>query len=112
MALAAFPLGGVEKRSVRGAAEALGFNDPVIDFEVTPNRPDWLGVHGAAESFEARSDRFLAAVDLPTDEPLVPAYFVRAVSPGDFHYAAPLVEDLYRPGNRAIGETGRLTVLP
>lgn len=30
------------------AAEALGLNDPVIDFEVTPNRPDWLGVHGIA----------------------------------------------------------------
>ena len=25
------------------AADALGLNDPVIDFEVTPNRPDWLG---------------------------------------------------------------------
>lgn len=73
---------------------------------------DWLGVHGAAESFEARSDRFLAAVDWTTDEPLVLAYFVRAVSPGSFHYAAPLVEDLYRPGNRAIGETGRLTIRP
>jgi uncharacterized protein YfaS (alpha-2-macroglobulin family) len=73
---------------------------------------DWLGVHGAAESFEARSDRFLAAVDWTSDAPLVLAYFVRAVSPGDFHYAAPLVEDLYRPGNRAIGETGRLTIRP
>ena len=73
---------------------------------------DWLGVHGAAESFEARSDRFLAAVDWTSDEPLVLAYFVRAVSPGDFHYAAPLVEDLYRPGNRAVGETGRLTIRP
>ena len=28
------------------AADALGLNDPVIDFEVTPNRPDWLGVQG------------------------------------------------------------------
>ncbi|MEL6284717.1 MAG: phenylalanine--tRNA ligase subunit beta, partial [Pseudomonadota bacterium] len=30
------------------AAEALGKTDPVIDFEVTPNRPDWLGVVGIA----------------------------------------------------------------
>ncbi|MDF1522247.1 MAG: MG2 domain-containing protein, partial [Trueperaceae bacterium] len=73
---------------------------------------DGLGVHGAAESFEARADRFLAAVDWRSDEPLVLAYFVRAVSPGTFHYAAPLVEDLYRPANRAIGETGRLTIRP
>ncbi|HCY55304.1 MAG TPA: phenylalanine--tRNA ligase subunit beta [Oceanicaulis sp.] len=35
------------------AAEALGFNDPVIDFEVTPNRPDWLGVHGIARDLAA-----------------------------------------------------------
>lgn len=35
------------------AAEALGLNDPVIDFEVTPNRPDWLGVHGIARDLAA-----------------------------------------------------------
>lgn len=35
------------------AAEALGADDPVIDFEVTPNRPDWLGVHGIARDLAA-----------------------------------------------------------
>ncbi len=35
------------------AAEALGANDPVIDFEVTPNRPDWLGVDGIARDLAA-----------------------------------------------------------
>ncbi len=39
------------------AAEVFGA-DPVIDFEVTPNRPDWLGVNGIA--------RDLAAVGLGT----------------------------------------------
>ncbi len=39
-------------------AQALGQDDPVIDFEVTPNRPDWLGVDGIA--------RELAAVGLGT----------------------------------------------
>ena len=39
-------------------ADALGLNDPVIDFEVTPNRPDWLGVDSIA--------RDLAAVGLGT----------------------------------------------
>ncbi len=43
------------------AAAALGQNDPVIDFEVTPNRPDWLGVRGIA--------RDLAAVGLGTLKP-------------------------------------------
>jgi phenylalanyl-tRNA synthetase beta chain len=35
------------------AAQALGLSDPVIDFEVTPNRPDWLGVHGIARDLGA-----------------------------------------------------------
>lgn len=39
-------------------ADAMGMNDPVIDFEVTPNRPDWLGVNSIA--------RDLAAVGLGT----------------------------------------------
>ncbi len=34
-------------------AEALGLADPVIDIEVTPNRPDWLGVHGIARDLAA-----------------------------------------------------------
>ncbi|MEQ9316763.1 MAG: phenylalanine--tRNA ligase subunit beta, partial [Henriciella sp.] len=35
------------------AAEALGLTDPIIDFEVTPNRPDWLGVQGIARDLAA-----------------------------------------------------------
>ena len=34
-------------------ADALGLNDPVIDFEVTPNRPDWLGVDSIARELAA-----------------------------------------------------------
>jgi len=34
------------------AADIFGA-DPVIDFEVTPNRPDWLGVHGIARDLAA-----------------------------------------------------------
>ncbi len=34
------------------AAEVFG-TDPVIDFEVTPNRPDWLGVAGIARDLAA-----------------------------------------------------------
>ncbi|KAF0185061.1 MAG: phenylalanyl-tRNA synthetase beta chain [Hyphomonadaceae bacterium] len=37
------------------AAEALGLNDAVIDFEVTPNRPDWLGVNSIARELAASS---------------------------------------------------------
>ena len=35
------------------AVVALGQDDPVIDFEVTPNRPDWLGVRGIARDLAA-----------------------------------------------------------
>jgi phenylalanyl-tRNA synthetase beta chain len=35
------------------AAVALGLSDAVIDFEVTPNRPDWLGVVGIARELAA-----------------------------------------------------------
>ena len=34
-------------------AEALDLDDPVIDFEVTPNRPDWLGVDSIARELAA-----------------------------------------------------------
>ncbi|WP_017931209.1 phenylalanine--tRNA ligase subunit beta [Robiginitomaculum antarcticum] len=34
-------------------ADALKLNDPVIDFEVTPNRPDWLGVDNIARDLAA-----------------------------------------------------------
>ena len=34
-------------------ADALDLNDPVIDFEVTPNRPDWLGVNNIARDLAA-----------------------------------------------------------
>ncbi len=37
----------------QAAADALGVNDPVVDFEVTPNRPDWLGVVGIARDLAA-----------------------------------------------------------
>lgn len=35
------------------ATQALGLDDAVIDFEVTPNRPDWLGVYGIARDLAA-----------------------------------------------------------
>ncbi|MEO1039124.1 MAG: phenylalanine--tRNA ligase subunit beta [Pseudomonadota bacterium] len=48
------------------AAEALELDDPVIDFEVTPNRPDWLGVHGIARDLAA------AGLGRLTTEPVAP----------------------------------------
>ncbi len=63
-------------------AEALALNDPVIDFEVTPNRPDWLGVVGVARDLAAAGvgkfitkpvmpvpGRFASPVKVATEEP-------------------------------------------
>lgn len=47
-------------------ADALGLNDPVIDIEVTPNRPDWLGVAGIARDLAA------AGVGKQTTKPILP----------------------------------------
>ncbi len=46
------------------AAIALDANDPVIDFEVTPNRPDWLGVMGIARDLAAAGAGRLASREL------------------------------------------------
>ncbi|MCC6788277.1 MAG: phenylalanine--tRNA ligase subunit beta, partial [Hyphomonadaceae bacterium] len=47
-------------------AVALGLNDPVIDIEVTPNRPDWLGVAGIARDLAA------AGIGKQTTKPVLP----------------------------------------
>lgn len=70
----------------------------------------WLRLAGAPELAESRADRFLAAIDQRDGTPLRLAYVARAVSPGTFHAAAPLVMDLYRPVNRAVGETSTLVI--
>ena len=72
---------------------------------------DWLDVP-YAESTEFREDRFRAAIDRRSDEPFQLAYIVRAVSPGSYHHAAALVEDMYRPHLRGTSEPGQVTVTP
>jgi phenylalanyl-tRNA synthetase beta chain len=48
-------------------ADVLGASDPVIDFEVTPNRPDWLGVVGIARDLAAKG---LGSFRAPPAEPV------------------------------------------
>ena len=63
------------------AAQVFGA-EPVIDFEVTPNRADWLGVHGIARDLAATG---LGAFAESTVEP-VPGQFpcpVKVVVDGD-----------------------------
>ncbi|WP_411819125.1 phenylalanine--tRNA ligase subunit beta [Hyphococcus formosus] len=52
-------------------AEVYGLNDPVIDFEVTPNRPDTNGVNGVARDLAAAG---LGTLITPTPEPVSGEY--------------------------------------
>ena len=72
---------------------------------------DWLKTK-AAETAEFRSDRFIAAVNHREAQPFRLAYIVRAVTPGDYHHPAAIVEDMYRAEYRANTATGRITITP
>ena len=72
---------------------------------------DWLKTTDT-ETTEFRSDRFLAAVDWRSAKAFDLAYIVRAISPGDYHHPAAVVEDMYRPRYRARTDEGRVTVTP
>lgn len=71
---------------------------------------EWLETNADARFAEFRTDRFIAAVNWSGRAPFQLAYMVRAVSPGNFHHPAALVEDMYRPEFRARTDTGRVTV--
>jgi alpha-2-macroglobulin len=73
---------------------------------------DALGLQTGAAMTEARSERFLAAIDWTAEGTLRVGYIVRAVSAGDFHHPAALVEDMYRPTLRAVTTSGRITIRP
>ena len=70
---------------------------------------EWLS-SASTEHVEFRADRFLAAVNHRGQEAFELAYIARAVSPGEFHHPAALVEDMYRAEYRAVTETGRMLV--
>lgn len=60
---------------------------------------------------EFRDDRYVAAAALSEHQVTHLLYLVRVVSPGAFAVPAPMVESMYRPEIRGIGETpGAITV--
>jgi phenylalanyl-tRNA synthetase beta chain len=80
-------------------ADALNLNDPVIEIEVTPNRPDWLGVAGIARDLAAAGlgktttkavlpvpGRFKSPVAVATDDaqacPMFAGRLIRGVKNG------------------------------
>ena len=65
---------------------------------------DWHKINTTTHT-EYRDDRFVAALDIRSQETCRVFYAVRVVSPGRFRVPAPLVEDMYRPHIRSIGVT-------
>ena len=73
----------------------------------------WLAIERNVSHTEARTDRFVAALDRSIDDPLEfsVAYSMRAVSPGVFAQPAATIEDMYRPYLNARTETGTVEVV-
>jgi uncharacterized protein YfaS (alpha-2-macroglobulin family) len=73
---------------------------------------DWLETDTATHT-EARTDRFVAAIDREDGGTLefVVAYSMRAVSPGTFIAPAATVEDMYRPELNARTGTGKVEIV-
>ncbi|ABD53181.1 alpha-2-macroglobulin family protein [Jannaschia sp. CCS1] len=73
---------------------------------------DGVDLRTSPEMSEFRAERFLSAVNMRgAADQIRMAYIVRAVSPGEFHHPAAMVEDMYRPTYRAQTASGRISVV-
>ncbi|MEO1554456.1 MAG: alpha-2-macroglobulin family protein, partial [Pseudomonadota bacterium] len=71
----------------------------------------WVGEIDQAETAEARDDRFVAAIDVVSDDRTL-AYVVRAVTPGTFTMPGAVAEDMYRPDVFARSAASEITIAP
>ena len=62
----------------------------------------FLGTLAAFDIIEARDDRFIASRETYRQDSYRAAYVIRAVTPGTFTNPGVVVEDMYRPQDRAI----------
>lgn len=86
--------------------------NPRLGAEAAETLP-WLGTLSEPKAYEARDDRYAAAVDLTPDAPTFRlAYVVRAVTPGTYDLPGAVLEDMYRPRYFARQAGGRITVQP
>ncbi len=74
----------------------------------------WITDAGTPVHTEFRDDRFTAAFDRASRDPVVytVAYVVRAVSPGTYVLPQAMVEDMYRPDRFGRTGTGTVNVQP
>lgn len=70
----------------------------------------WAGDISKFQITEARDDRFIASLETYRKQSYTAAYIVRAVTPGDFVMPGAVLEDMYRPADRAITATSRITI--
>ena len=86
--------------------------NPDISASGATSSYDWLSTDTATHT-EARTDRFVAALDRDDGNALdfSVAYTVRAVSPGTFAQPAAMVEDMYRPELWGRTGAGRVEVV-
>jgi uncharacterized protein YfaS (alpha-2-macroglobulin family) len=75
------------------------------DFNIDGKDFSQLTRHTKIIHQEYRDDRFVAALDLNGYGAANVFYLVRAVTPGTYKVPSPLVEDMYRPERRGVGET-------
>src|SRR5690606_9274928 len=90
-----------------------GIENPNIAASGDVSSFGWLDVERNAAHTEARTDRFVAALDRSSSDPLQfsVAYSMRAVSPGTFAQPAATVEDMYRPYLNARTASGSVEVV-
>ncbi|PHR57972.1 MAG: alpha-2-macroglobulin [Robiginitomaculum sp.] len=71
---------------------------------------EWLGELTAFQTQEIRDDRVIAVVETRRKDDYAIAYIVRAVTEGDFIWPGAVVEDMYRPSDRANTQSHRLII--
>ena len=72
---------------------------------------EWVGEISPLEIAEARDDRLVASLKTDSRNTYRIAYVVRAVTAGDFAIPGVVIEDMYRPGDIAITQAGRVKIL-
>lgn len=87
--------------------------NPNLSVSGDVDRYPWLTAEAYIDHSEARTDRFVAALNRFQSSPLqfTVAYTVRAVSPGIYAHPGAVVEDMYRPERRANTAAGTVEVV-
>lgn len=82
-----------------------------VEIEMTAPKLPWLKDLTFALFQEKRDDRFVASYKPNQNKPkFTYAYLVRAITPGEFSHPAVVIENMYRPSEKAYGKAEVLRV--